>query len=75
MTNTLNAILSDRQHRAVQPKAEPRTQVSSLSQEDETMHSLNEKKDRGSWRLSSALENDKPLKDNVPRGYYLNILV
>ena len=26
-------------------------------------------------QLNSALASDQPLKDNVPRGYYLNILV
>jgi hypothetical protein len=26
-------------------------------------------------RLNSALASDQPLKDNVPRGYYLNILI
>ena len=27
------------------------------------------------WRLKSALSGDKPLKENVHRGYYLNITV
>ena len=30
---------------------------------------------KGFHRLDAALANDQPLRNNVPRGYYVNILV
>ena len=33
------------------------------------------KEQKSLWRLNSVLAGDKPLKENVPRGYYLNITV
>ncbi|NQW00385.1 MAG: hypothetical protein HQ483_11850 [Rhodospirillales bacterium] len=37
--------------------------------------SQSEQEKRGLRRLNSVLNNNEPLRDDVPRGYYLNINV
>ena len=76
MTETLNSILAG--------KTPLRSQDLRLSNEDGGIRAQkieNEdkiqliKEQKGLWRLNSVLSSEKPLKENVPRGYYLNITV
>ena len=46
-------------------EVQTRASVSSERQSDQERRSLR--------RLNQALSNDQPLRDNVPRGFYINI--
>ena len=77
MTETLNSILSGRSFVNTQtPSNKEGKEI--ISESDHTRKEENLKlikEQRSLWRLNSVLASDQPLKDNVPRGYYLNITV
>ena len=77
MTETLNALLSGRSFVNAQNPSNKREKdqipAPSNGAKEESINLIKEQKSM--WRLNSVLASDKPLRDNVPRGYYLNITV
>ncbi len=76
MTKSINQILSGRNFLPAQNTGNETGQkeVNPASVKREESIELI-KQQKSLWRLNSVLASDEPLKDNVPRGYYLNITV
>ena len=75
MSEIINSILSGKALEQGSVARRPKNLLSSDNHAPEKEPSISKKGKKDLWRLNSALANDQPLKDNVPRGYYLNILV
>ena len=75
MSEIINSILSGQISDQIVSNQKQKRQLNSSTQETEGKLPVNKNGKNGLWRLNSALANDQPLRDNVPRGYYLNILV
>ena len=76
MKQTINSLLSGRAIDTAQfTNSKPRNSLKTIPNGNSTDVISSAMEQRGLRRLNSALASDLPLKDNVPRGYYLNILV
>lgn len=76
MVNTLNSVLAGRPIETANNRgyqSESVREVKSRAAVLEQNHSAEERNNLR--RLNTVLSNDKPLRDDVPRGYYLNISV
>jgi hypothetical protein len=76
MDTNLNNLISGRPAqvgRGSGYQAETVRDIKARASSTETSQSEQEK--RGLRRLNSVLNNNEPLRDDVPRGYYLNINV
>lgn len=76
MEANLNNLISGQPPRVGRPsgyQAESVREVRARANTTEQTPSDQEK--LGLRRLNAALNNDEPLRDDVPRGYYLNITV
>ena len=76
MTETINSILAGKNfappNRSNHKLVEPLNHTVQLKKEDQSNFPSSLK---GIHRLNAALANDQPLQNNVPRGYYVNMLV
>jgi hypothetical protein len=76
MVNTLNSVLAGRVPETVNNRgyqSDSLREVKSraaVTREDPVAEERNNLR-----RLNSVLSNDKPLREDVPRGFYLNITV
>ena len=76
MKQTINSLLSGRALDSAQvTNSKPRNLLKTVPNGNSTDIISSAMEQRGLKRLNSALASDIPLKDNVPRGYYLNIVV
>ena len=76
MTETINSILAGKDfsppNRSNHKPEDSQNPTVHLKKENHTHSIFNLE---GIQRLNVALANEQPLRNNVPRGYYLNILV
>lgn len=76
MDTNLNNLISGRPAVSSRPSGYQADTVRDVKvRANTTEQSQSEQEKHGLRRLSSALNNDEPLRDDVPRGYYLNINV
>lgn len=76
MDTHLNNLISGRPASAVRPAGYQADTVRDIrARANATEPSQTEQEKQGLRRLNAALSNEEPLRNDVPRGYYLNISV
>ena len=76
MDTNLNNLISGRPASISRPSGYQADSVRDVKARASTTEpAQSEQEKRGLRRLDSVLSNNEPLRDDVPRGYYLNINV
>ena len=76
MDTNINSLISGRPGQVGRPSGYQADSVREVkARANVTTQSASDQERAGLRRLNAALNNAEPLRDDVPRGYYLNILV
>lgn len=76
METNINNLLSGRPASVTRPSGYKADSVRDIQvRANTTEQNASEQEKQGLRRLNSALNHDEPLRDDVPRGYYLNITI